>query len=69
MRPEPNNRSFVSYLSILFGSYLLRDIRNMRYEDRAASLFSGEHVLFQGIYMVVLQVARDKYDGINVFRY
>ena len=50
-------------------SHLVRNIRNMRCKDRAASLFSGEHVLFQGIYVVVLQVARDKYDGINVFRY
>ena len=50
-------------------SHLVRNIRNMRCEDRAASLFSGEHVLFQGIYVVVLQVARDKCDGINGFRY
>jgi hypothetical protein len=32
--------------------HLVRDIGNMRYEDRAASLFSGEHVLSQGIYVV-----------------
>ena len=31
---------------------LVRNISNMRYEDRAASLFSGEHVLSQGIYVV-----------------
>jgi len=31
---------------------LVRNIRDMRYEDRPASLFGGERVLFQGIYVV-----------------
>ena len=35
-------------------SHLVRNIRNMRCEDRAASLFSGEHVLSHGIYVVGL---------------
>jgi len=32
--------------------HLVRNICNMRFEDRPASLFSGERVLSQGIYLV-----------------
>jgi len=33
-------------------SHLVRNIGNMKCEDRDASLFSGERVLFRGIYVV-----------------
>ena len=45
------NRPLISSLTRLFSS-AARNIGNMRYEDRPASLFSGEHVLSQGIYVV-----------------
>jgi hypothetical protein len=36
----------------LFGFYLSCNIEDMRYVDREASLFSGEHIMSQGIYVV-----------------
>jgi len=46
------NRSLISLWLDYSAPHLVRNMGNMRYEDRPASLFSGEHVLSQGIYVV-----------------
>ena len=41
----------------------------MRYEDRPASLLSGEHVLSQGNIRGTFKVARDKHNGMWIGKY